>query len=225
MSTAKKTVLISGAEGALGSAVVRRFRTAGHPVVATYFRHKPQDSERTEGISWVQVDLSDSASVRSALQNLQIDHLVHCAGGFRFAEADKLSDADLDFLINTNIRSAFYLVRELLPAMKTRNYGRIVFVSSRETLSASAGMGPYAASKSGLNMLVSALAAETKKFDINVNAVLPTVIDTPDNRRTMPQADFSAWVSTDQLADVLFALVEPWGKPIHGALIPVAGRV
>jgi NAD(P)-dependent dehydrogenase (short-subunit alcohol dehydrogenase family) len=73
--------------------------------------------------------------------------------------------------------------------------------------------------------LVSALAAETRKYDINVNAVLPALIDTADNRRQMPKADFSTWVPTEQLADVIFALTEPWGRPIHGALIPVAGRL
>jgi NAD(P)-dependent dehydrogenase (short-subunit alcohol dehydrogenase family) len=202
--------------------VVRRFQQAGQPVVGTYFQHEPQGSS---GVRWVQVNLTDAASVRAALQGVSIDHLVHCAGGFRFAHADKTSAADLDFLIDTNLRSAFYLVHELLPAMKERNYGRLVFVSSRATFAAGPGMAAYAASKSGLNMLVSSLAEETRKLDINVNAVLPTVIDTEANRRDMPKADFSAWVTTEQLAEVIFALTEPWGKPIHGALIPVAGRL
>lgn len=86
-------------------------------------------------------------------------------------------------------------------------------------------MAAYAASKAGLNILTAALAEEVRPFDITVNSVLPTVIDTPTNRKEMPNGDFSKWVSPAQLADIIFSLTAPWGKPIHGALIPVSGRV
>jgi NAD(P)-dependent dehydrogenase (short-subunit alcohol dehydrogenase family) len=151
--------------------------------------------------------------------------LVHCAGGFRYAPIDQLEDKDLQFLIDANLRSSFYLVRALLPEMKKKNFGRLVLISSKSTLQAPAGLSAYAASKVGLNALVSAVAEEVKSFDININAVMPTVIDTPANRRDMPKADFSSWVSPAQLAEIIFSLTQPWGKPIHGALIPVAGRV
>lgn len=219
----KKTVLITGAAGALGSQVLARYQRAGQPIVAL---HHGQAPEGTPGdVRWIRADLTDPASVHEALQALHVDQLVHCAGGFRFAQADQTSDEDLDFLIDTNLKSAFYLVRELLPRMKERNYGRLVFVSSKATLSSPAGMAAYGASKAGLNALVSSLAEETRKYDINVNAVLPTVIDTPANRRDMPKADFSQWVAPESLAEVIFSLTDAWGKPIHGALLPVAGRL
>jgi NAD(P)-dependent dehydrogenase (short-subunit alcohol dehydrogenase family) len=176
------------------------------------------------------MDLGDSASVHQTADDLahrgiQIDALVHCAGGFRFAMADETSDDDLDFLLGSNLRSAFLLLREFLPGMKKRNFGRLVFVSARATFSSTAGMAAYSASKAGLNMLVSSLAEEVKRQDINVNAVLPTVLDTPANRKDMPQADFSTWVAPSALADIIYSLTQPWGQPIHGALIPVAGRI
>jgi NAD(P)-dependent dehydrogenase (short-subunit alcohol dehydrogenase family) len=116
-------------------------------------------------------------------------------------------------------------MRELLPPMKKRGFGRIVLVSARATLNPPAGMSAYAASKAGLNALVSSVAEELKDFDININAVMPSMIDTLANRRDMPKADFKKWVSPDALAEIIFSLTQPWGKPIHGALIPVAGRL
>ena len=109
--------------------------------------------------------------------------------------------------------------------MKKKNFGRMVFISARSTFQPGAGVGAYSASKSGLNMLVSSLAEEVKEFNINVNAILPTVIDTPSNRSGMPKADFSKWVKPEQLAEIIFSLTSTWGDPVHGALIPVSGRV
>jgi NAD(P)-dependent dehydrogenase (short-subunit alcohol dehydrogenase family) len=176
-------------------------------------------------MKWLKLDITDSKAVDSALAGLTIDGLVHCAGGFRFKNVEQTDDADLDFLINVNLRSAFILLRTLIPGMKQRNFGRVVLISSRATLSPPAGMSAYAASKAGLNALVSSLAEEVKKFDINVNAVMPTVIDTPANRRDMPGADPATWVSPDALAGIIVSLLLPPSQAIHGALVPVAGRV
>jgi NAD(P)-dependent dehydrogenase (short-subunit alcohol dehydrogenase family) len=139
--------------------------------------------------------------------------------------ADQISDADIDFLINANLKSGLVLARELLPGMKKKNFGRMVFVSARATMAPGVGVGAYAASKAGLNMLVGSIAEETKEFDINVNAVLPTIIDTPINRSDMPGSDFSKWVKPEEISEIVYSLTSPWGKPIHGALIPVAGRL
>jgi NAD(P)-dependent dehydrogenase (short-subunit alcohol dehydrogenase family) len=219
----ERTVLITGATGALGSHVLARYQRAGQPIVALH--HGAAPPQASGDVRWVRADVTDPASVREALRGLDVDQLVHTAGGFRFAHADQTSDADLDFLIDTNLKSAFYLVRALLPGMKERNYGRLVFVSSRATMAPGAGMAAYAASKAGLNALVASLAEETKKYDINVNAVLPTVIDTPANRRDMPKADHAQWVSPESLAEIVFSLTDARGKPVNGALLPVAGRL
>lgn len=221
-----KSVLVTGADGALGSVVAGKFRDSGCRVLATYHARAGKPKPEANGLEWIGVDLSDASSIRAAkLADAGIDALLHCAGGFRFGQVEQASDEDLQFLIDANLKSAILLARELVGPMKKRGFGRIVFVSSRATFQPPAGMGAYAATKAGLNALTESLAEETKAFDINVNSVLPTVIDTPANRRDMPKADFSTWVSPDQLAEIIFSLTQPWGKPIHGALIPVAGRV
>jgi NAD(P)-dependent dehydrogenase (short-subunit alcohol dehydrogenase family) len=225
-----KTVLITGARGALGQHVVRKFSDAGIRVIGAVAPGQPDRPADTDAIRWIEVDVTDSASVRGALAKLQaeridVDGLIHCAGGFRYLTAEQNSDQELDFLFDVNLRSAFLLVRELLPAMKSRGFGRIVLVSAKASLNPGAGVSAYAASKAGLNALVASLAEETRDFDINVNAVLPTMIDTPANRRDMPKADFGKWVAPGALASIIFSLTQPWGQPIHGALIPVAGRL
>jgi NAD(P)-dependent dehydrogenase (short-subunit alcohol dehydrogenase family) len=229
-----KKVLVTGAQGALGSEIVEKYLSAGCKVFGTYFTQSKEVPVARESLEWINVDLTDSRWVRTVFGGLgqggsssasTYDAWIHCAGGFRFSTVDQLSDEDLDFLLNLNLRSAFYLARELVPGMKKKNFGRIVFISSRVTLGAGVGMAAYAASKAGLNALTAALAEEVKAFDITVNSVLPTVIDTPVNRKDMPKEDFSKWVSPAQLADIIFSLTAPWGKSIHGALIPVSGRV
>lgn len=227
---AAKQVLITGAEGALGSVVLRKFAAAGVTAVGTYFSAPHSEIPESDRVKWVKMDVTQPQSIRDGLQTLSargiaIDGLVHCAGGFRYLPFEKTTDQELDFLMNTNLRSAFLLIRELLGGMKKQGFGRIVLISSKSTLNAPAGMAAYAAAKSGLNMIVSSLAEEVKSVDINVNAIMPTIIDTPANRKDMPGADFSTWVKPEELAEIIFSLTQPWGKPIHGALIPVAGRV
>jgi NAD(P)-dependent dehydrogenase (short-subunit alcohol dehydrogenase family) len=193
-------------------------------VIGTY--HSKAGPARA-GLEWVQADLGKPTSVRGIAGKIRsADAWIHCAGGFRWAKAEDVRDEDIDFLIDANLKSALLLARELVPAMKERGFGRIVLVSTRATLQPpGAGMGAYAATKAGLNQLVLSLAEEVRAQDINVNAVMPTVIDTPANRKDMPGADFSAWVTPAQLAEIVFGLTQEWGKPIHGALIPVAGRL
>lgn len=220
----QKKVLITGAQGALGSQVSARFQKAGYGVTGTLLKgtEKPKSNPET---SWLEMDLADSRSVRAALTGSSYPTLIHCAGGFRFASVAETSDEDLDFLINTNLRSTFYLLRELLPEMKKNNYGRIVLISAKATLHPTAGVAAYAASKAGLNMLVASLTEELKDFDITINAVLPSIIDTPANRSSMPKADFSKWVRSEELAEIIFSLTQGFGKPIRGALLPVSGNV
>ena len=227
---APKRVLVSGARGALGSAVVRKYLQMGFQVVGmiSHFEKPKEESKRLlvdAALSWIQTDITDSKSVRSSLKGEHFDIFVHCAGGFRFGTLEELKDEDLDFLINTNLKSAFYLVRELIPYMKSHNFGRIVFVSTKGTLLPSQGMAAYTASKAGLNLLTACLAEETKKFNITVNSVLPTVSDTPSNREAMADAKFDDWVTPSDLAEIIFSLTSELGKPIHGSLIPVSGRL
>lgn len=231
-------ILITGAQGALGSQVVKKYLKEGFKVTGTFFHEissihqDPSENKNPDPlevakvpVEWLKVNLTDPWDIKTKLADRSFDLVVHCAGGFRYGKSDEMTDLDLNFLMQTNLYSAFYLVRELMPGMKKRNFGRIVFISSRVTLSPGLGMAAYAASKAGLNMLTQSLAEETKEFNITINAVLPTMIDTPQNRKEMTQADFSAWVTTEQLAEIIFTLTSPVGQAIHGALIPVSGRL
>lgn len=220
-----KTVLVTGASGVLGKAVVEKYLAQGSQVIALDRKTHAGSSAQ---IQWLEVNLDQPADVKAKLSPLadRVEGIIHCAGGFRFAKAHEISDQDLDFLINSNLKSAFYLVREILPAMFKKKAGRIVFVSSAVTVRGpGTGMAGYAASKAGLNMLVSALADEVRDTAITVNAVLPTVIDTPSNRKDMPNVNFEAWVKPEELAEVIFNLTGKTARPIHGALIPVTGRL
>lgn len=218
-------VLVTGAVGALGSAVAARFVAEGVQVTGAYLG--PAAPPARAGMRWVAMDLTRSDSIAAALGDLKdpVDSLVHCAGGFRWVTTEKFTDEDLDFLLDTNLKSSFLLARALLPAMRAQGFGRIVFVGAKATLQPGAGMGPYTASKIGLNALTLALAEEVKGADINVNAVLPSIIDTPANRKDMPDADPSKWVSASELAAIIYDLTQPEKRAIHGALIPVSGRV
>lgn len=221
-----RSVVVTGAQGALGVHVVNRYLKEGCDVIGiSRSSQRPSFETKNSGtLRWISVDVSDSSEVKEKFPS-DVDVLIHCAGGFRFVATDQFTDDDLDFLMNTNLKSALLLTRQVLPRMKERNFGRIVFVGAKATLSPTAGMGLYTASKAGLNALTASLADEVRHFDINVNTILPSIIDTPANRNDMPHADFSTWVSPSDLAEIIFSFTQPWGKSINGALIPVGGRV
>jgi NAD(P)-dependent dehydrogenase (short-subunit alcohol dehydrogenase family) len=223
--TSPETVIVTGAQGALGIHVVKRFLAAGCRVIGIdRVPAKKLDVPNESNLTWLEMDITHPAEVRQKIP-ADVDALIHCAGGFRWVPTDAFSDEDLDFLINTNLKSSFLLARQVLPGMKKKNFGRLVFIGAKATLHPSAGMGLYTASKAGLNMLTGALADEVKEFDINVNTVMPSIIDTAANRADMPQADFSKWVAPAELAELIFSLTQPLTKNMNGSLVPVAGRL
>ena len=177
----------------------------------------------------MKVDLTEAKKVRAVLASITdkrgpVDGLVHCTGGFRWSKFDEVSDEDIDFLVRVNLMSTLWVVREVLGGFKKRGFGRIVLVSSRSTLGPGVGEGAYTASKAGINALVKSVAAEIAADDITINAVLPSIIDTPANRAEMPDADHDTWVSLPGLAAIISAFFAPQGAPLNGALLPVSGR-
>ena len=155
----------------------------------------------------------------------KIDVLCNIAGGFRMGEAvHETSDETWDFLFNLNVRTLLNAVRAAVPALIETGGGKVVNVGAAGALKGGAMMGAYAAAKSVVIRLTEAMSAELRERNINVNCVLPTIIDTPENRAAMPDADPTRWVAPADLARTIMYLASDDARAIHGAAVPVAGR-
>lgn len=220
-----KTVVITGAAGNLGVATARAFARHGARLVLV--DRTREDLDRAFGLAaggmLVAADLADPEAVGNALLPLpRIDALCNIAGGFRMGEpVHEISEASWSFLFDVNARSILNTARAAIPRMLRERSGRIVNVAAMSALRGAAGMGGYSASKSTVIRLTEAMAAETAKHGINVNAVAPTIIDTPQNREAMPEADRSTWVASEDVAQVILFLCSDGARAIHGACIPV----
>jgi NAD(P)-dependent dehydrogenase (short-subunit alcohol dehydrogenase family) len=225
-------VVITGAAGVLGAAVARAFLSAGASLALLDRAAASQDPLKgtTDPHLFLDgIDLTDFAQARRAMDTAAsklggIDVLVNIAGGFRW---ETIADGSLetwDFLYAINLKTALCACKAALSHLPADS-GRIVNVGAAATAKAGAGMGAYTASKAGVAKLTEALAEELKDKGINVNAVLPTIIDTPANRADMPKADFTRWVAPQALADVIVFLSSHAARAITGASILVAGRV
>jgi len=176
------------------------------------------------------VDLSDAASLDKLIQQTvgkfgRVDALVNTVGAFRGGKPVHEADpADWDFLFNANVRTTLTCCRAVIPQMMKQKGGKIITVSSREGLEAHAGFAAYSASKSAVLRLTESLAAELKTSDINVNCIMPSIIDTPQNRAAMPNADFSKWVAPEAIADVIAFLASDAARAVNGAALPVYGK-
>lgn len=226
----KQTVLVTGAAGGLGRSVIDKFLKQGWTVLGTYYQSEPADLKGIDRLHWYDLDVSEPHAVHRAIDEMEKEHgpihsLVHCAGGFRYARIEETADEDIDFLLNANLKSAILMVRELIPRMKERNQGRIILISAKSVQQATAGVSVYTATKAGLVSLTEAVAEEVRSFNINVNCLMPTIIDTPVNRRDMPQANFASWVKASDLADIILSLTGPLGSPINGASVSITGRL
>ena len=176
------------------------------------------------------IDVTDGMSVEQMVQAVlirfgKIDILVNTVGGYRAGTpVHETSLETWDFMMNLNARSAFTVSRAVLPAMLQQGGGKIVNIAASSAQKGSANSAAYAASKSAVARLTESMSDEYKRQGINVNAILPGTIDTPQNRQTMPQADYSLWVTPEELARVILFLVSADASPIHGALVPVFGK-
>jgi NAD(P)-dependent dehydrogenase (short-subunit alcohol dehydrogenase family) len=228
-----QVVMITGAGGHLAQAVAKRFAQDGAKLllVAHHAQALQQAWQGHDHVLVLQADLREPAQVARAVEDGcarfgRIDALAHIAGGFRMGEAVHETSAETwDFLMDLNARTFVHLAQAVVPRMLQQASGRIVTVGAAAAAKGAAHMGAYAASKSALMRLTEAMSAELKERGINVNCVLPSIIDTSDNRAAMPKADFSRWVAPEALADVIAFLCSDGARAIHGAAIPVSGRV
>jgi NAD(P)-dependent dehydrogenase (short-subunit alcohol dehydrogenase family) len=228
-----KAVVVTGGFGSLGAATARAAIGRGARVVligrATAAPADLAVALGKQAIFLTGVELADEAAARTALdaaqQRLQgLDVLINTAGSFRWQTVADGDPATWDAQFASNLKSTVNSCRAAVPHLRASRSGRIINVGAYAALRAGAGMGAYAASKSGVHRLTESLAAELKDQRITVNAVLPSVIDTPANRKDMPKADFSKWVTPESLANVILFLASEEAGDITGALLPVTGR-
>ena len=218
--------IVTGGDGALGAVVVQRLRSMGAPVAI--IQRRP--SQRADGLVFGGVDLSDASAATSALDAAAkalggLYALVNVAGAFRWETVADGNIATWDFLYAANVKTAVNASRAALPHLVKNGGGRIVNIGANAATKAAAGMGAYAASKAGVAKFTEALAEEVKDKGITVNAVLPSIIDTQANRADIPKADFSKWVSPEEIAALIGFLLSEEARSITGSLIPITGRV
>jgi NAD(P)-dependent dehydrogenase (short-subunit alcohol dehydrogenase family) len=223
-----KVIVVTGASGALGK-VVAEIALARGARVAGVDHTASQTAATDNRIELGGVDLSDAAAATKAIDAAatyfgRLDALVNIAGGFAFEMVADGNPNTWQHMYALNVLTALNASRSAVPHLVSSGAGRIVNVGAMGALQAGSGMGAYAASKAGVHRLTEALAAEWKGR-ITVNAVLPSTIDTPANRASMPGADFAKWVTPQELAEVILFLVSDAASAVTGALLPVSGRV
>ena len=216
-------VLIAGGSGALGKTVVPSFVAAGAQVI-TVDQHPPpvQAAVGTD----VKADLTDEADVRRLVDEVirtagRIDTVINLVGGFAIGRVVETDVSLWHRMLTMNLTAAFLLSKAVLPHMLERRTGRIVHVAARAALEPFPGAAAYIVSKSGLVALIRALSLELAGSGVTVNGVLPTTIDTPANRSSMPDADPSKWVRPESIAQTLIFLASKEASQINGALIPI----
>lgn len=225
-------VMITGASGNLGRAVASAFAAKGARLCLVARKLGDVEGYREQGAAEVlacPADLTESeavdAAVARALERFgRIDVLCNIAGGFAMGEPVHETDAKLwDQMMALNAGSVLRVCHAVVPGMLARKSGRIVNIGAFAALSGKAQMGAYIASKAAVIRLTESMAAELRESGINVNCVLPSIIDTPENRAAMPKANPQKWVAPEALAEVILFLASPAARAIHGAAIPVVG--
>ena len=230
-----QTVLVTGAAGALGSAVARAFHGAGARLGLTdrnveHMREALGDIASDSRCYLHPADLTDGEAVSAMVDGVharwgRLDVLANIAGGFMMGPpVHETPDQTWDLMINVNARTAFLTSRATVPHMLRQGGGKIVNVSARAALAGKARMAPYVISKCAVIRLTETMAAELRDSGINVNCILPGTIDTPQNRRDMPDSDHSRWVPPQALADVILFLASDLARAVQGAAVPVYGR-
>jgi NAD(P)-dependent dehydrogenase (short-subunit alcohol dehydrogenase family) len=224
----ERVVLITGSSGNLGRAVAAVFAEQGASLALLDHAAHGGDAADPRVLHAV-ADLGDADQVRRAVDETVtrfgcIDVLCNLAGGFRMGEAvHEMHDATWDFLLDLNARSIVHTARAVVPRMLAAGQGCIVNVGAAGAARGGATMGAYAASKSAVARLTESMSAELRERGIRVNCVLPTTLDTPENRQAMPAADPARWVAPRDLANVIAFLASDAARAIHGASIPVSG--
>ena len=234
----EKVAIITGAAGALGSVTTRAFLENKAKVVAMYHTEgKYKDlltnlGELGNNIHGVHGDATSKDDCQRLLKETidrhgKVDILVNLVGGWRGGKTlDKTSAETWDVMVDLNAKTVFLCCKEAIPYMKEAKYGKIVNISSKSSTKEGRmkNSSAYAAAKSAVRTLTQAMAEEFRDKNININCIIPSTIDTEDNRKMLPNADYSKWVPPELIADTIMFLCSDKSKEINGACIPVYGR-
>ncbi len=224
----EKVVFITGANGGLGYFITRRFLETGASVVGASRSISQQDFPGPN-FTALAVDFTKAAAVSDAVQSVitrfgRLDVLVHLLGGFAGGQSvAETDDATWEQMGDQNLTSGFYVLRATIPHLRKSGRGRIVAVGSLTAVAPHPKLGAYVTFKAALAMLVRTVALENKDAGLTANVVLPGTVDTPANRRAMPNADFSKWIQPRDVANLVLSLTADRASKITGTAIPIGG--
>lgn len=225
-----QVVLVTGANGGLGTYVTQAFLDAGATVIGSSRKIQQSDFTRGDFVAFpaeISTQPGATALVESVLTRFsKLDVLAHTVGGFAGGQSvAETDDATFQRMFDLNLNSFLNILRASIPHLRKSGRGRIIAIGSRAALEPGAGVGAYSASKAAMVSLVKTVAAENRDAAMTANAILPGTMDTPANRMAMPGADFSKWVQPANVAGLAVWLASDAAKDINGAAIPVYGDI
>lgn len=230
-----KVVLVTGGTGGLGTEVCLAFLRANALLGVTYYssgslqRLSSKLGDLTKNVFSCKVDLTKEDQVKKLVFDLvqkfgKIDVLVNLVGGYFAGKAvTEIDEKEWDAMMNINLKNAFFLSKHVVSHMLQQGSGKVIHVGARPALKGVGFDAAYVASKSGLIRMVESQSEEVKAKGININCILPSIIDTEENRKAIPQSDFTKWVKPTEIGKILMFLASDDSKPINGAAIPVYG--
>lgn len=221
-----RNIVITGGTGFLGSATVNKFIEQGDQVIVLDIKEGQSDNEN---LVYYKVDLLDEKELSEVANKIEeefgpTDVLINIAGGFDMSNIRETSFEQLDKMFSLNLKSAFNTSKVFINQLEKSQNGRIINIGARAGLNGVGGMIPYSISKASVISFTQGLSDELKNTDITVNAIVPSTIDTEANRNSMPDADFSNWVSPESLANVISFIASEEASSIRGAIIPVYNK-
>ncbi len=224
-----KVVLVTGANGGLGTYVTQAFLDAGATVVGTS-RKIQQSDFNNPNFTALPAEISTREGAQTLVDTVvarfgRVDVLAHTVGGF--AGGQSLADTDdatFQRMFDLNLNCVFHTLRAAVPALRKSGNGRIIAIGSRAAVEPGAGVGAYSASKAAMVSLIRTVALENKDAGLTANAILPGTMDNPANRKAIPNADVSKWVQPDSVAELVVWLAGEAGKDVNGSVIPVYGE-
>jgi len=233
----EKVVLITGGTGALGQTISLDFLKMGANVIVTYVNDNEIKSFESKlgnfmkKVMLIKVNLMNEEEVEKLVSDIintnnKIDVLVNTVGGYRAGQPiTQITEKDWDLMMNLNLKTAFLISKHVVKEMEKQGKGKVIHVAARSGLKGSGNDAAYVASKSGILRLVESLSEEVKNNSINVNCILPSIIDSDTNRQSMSDEDFSKWVTPSEISKVILFLASEESNSINGASIPIYGTI